>query len=191
MKNLICWAFIAIAAVSMTPGQSQAQLWRFRPYQYPDQSFGYLGPLYQDSVWYSPEYWRYHSLFEPRPAAAFYSGTTSLGRAGAPSSTAVLSSRSRIDSDRIGLHVLVPNPDASVWIGDHLMRQTGPQRDYLSQPLREGEPYYYTVRAVWNEDGQEVERERRVRAIPGRWFTVDFGKGDYRTRTLRATTSAR
>ena len=38
---------------------------------------------------------------------------------------------------------------------------------------------------------ERVERERRVRAIPGRWFTVDFGKGDYRTRTLRATTSAR
>src|SRR5262245_42515002 len=84
MKNLISSAIVAIAAIPSIPGTTHAQLWRFRPYQYPDQSFGYLGPIYQDSVWYSPEYWRYHSLFEPRPAAVFYSGNASLERAGAP-----------------------------------------------------------------------------------------------------------
>jgi len=74
--------------------------------------------------------------------------------------------------------VLVPRPDAMVWFNGAATTQQGVERSFATPPLdASSSSYSYTIRARWTENGQTVERERRVNVQPGQSTIVDF-RGD-------------
>jgi uncharacterized protein (TIGR03000 family) len=73
--------------------------------------------------------------------------------------------------------VLVPQPDATLWFNGAATTQRGMERSFATPPLDSNSSYSYTVRARWMENGQTVERERRVNVQPGQSVAVDF-RGD-------------
>lgn len=70
--------------------------------------------------------------------------------------------------------VLLPRPDAQVWFDGAATSQQGTQRSFHSPALDPSGTYTYTIRARWMENGQPIERERRVNVQPGQTFTIDF-----------------
>jgi uncharacterized protein (TIGR03000 family) len=73
--------------------------------------------------------------------------------------------------------VLLPRPDATVWFDGAPTSQQGMQRTFHSPQLQSGGTYSYTIRARWTENGQTVERERRVNVQPNQSVTVSFRDG--------------
>jgi uncharacterized protein (TIGR03000 family) len=69
--------------------------------------------------------------------------------------------------------VLVPRTDAKVWVDGAPTNQQGMERSFNSPPLEPGN-YVYTIRARWVENGQPVERDRRVNVQPGQSVRVNF-----------------
>ena len=185
MKWLMKTMLATVLAVLLFAQNSEAQLWRFRPYHFPDQTSGYLGATYVDSHWYSPEYWRYHALFEPEPAKQFYSGASYFPPEVADRSLRSISSTANLSNDRVLLRVVVPEADSEVWINEHLSQQTGTERNFISPLVNRGERRLYTVRASWTENGQDMTSQKKVWAVPGRWYTVDLTQPSVPSRTLR------
>jgi len=70
--------------------------------------------------------------------------------------------------------VLLPRADAKVWFDGAATNQQGMERTFNSPPLDPGGPYSYSIRARWTENGQSVERERRINVQPGQVVTVNF-----------------
>lgn len=83
------------------------------------------------------------------------------------------------DDTSVRISAKVP-AHAEVWIGDQKMTQTGSQRQFVSPPIpKEDSHFYYDVRVRWQEDGQEVERTRRIYFQSGDRVTIRFrGKDD-------------
>jgi uncharacterized protein (TIGR03000 family) len=79
------------------------------------------------------------------------------------------------------IEVIVPDPDARVWVQDRETTSRGYERTYNSPPLEPGYEYTYTVRAVWRENGETMTAERRVPVDPGSRVTVDFTRGPAET----------
>jgi uncharacterized protein (TIGR03000 family) len=71
------------------------------------------------------------------------------------------------------IDVRVP-PDARVTFDGDATAQAGPNRLFSSPPLDRGRAYHYTVKARWTQNGQPVERTRRVEVRAGQRSTVDF-----------------
>ena len=69
--------------------------------------------------------------------------------------------------------VRVP-PEAELWFEGQKTSQTGPFREFASPSLTPGEEFVYEVRARWNENGQQVERTRKVRVHAGDRMLVNF-----------------
>jgi len=72
------------------------------------------------------------------------------------------------------VRVLVPNANAEVWFDGNATKQTGTERIFVSPSLAPDNRYIYTVKARWNDNGQTIDRERRVEFQPGQPVTVDF-----------------
>jgi|GEM_PF-5309175 len=69
--------------------------------------------------------------------------------------------------------VMVP-ADAEVWFDGAKTTQAGPDREFISPPLRPGHSYSYDVRARWKDGGREVDRTRRVTFYAGDHLELDF-----------------
>jgi uncharacterized protein (TIGR03000 family) len=80
---------------------------------------------------------------------------------------------SGLDGRSALIDIRVP-PDARVTFDGDATAQTGPDRLFSSPPLDRGRAYHYTVTARWTQDGQPVERTRRVEVRAGQRSTVDF-----------------
>lgn len=76
------------------------------------------------------------------------------------------------DSDVL-FSVLVP-ANATVWFNGDKTTQTGQARDFHSADLTPGQNYTYTIRAQWMENGQMVDRTKKVRVTGGERRTVNF-----------------
>lgn len=70
--------------------------------------------------------------------------------------------------------VLVPAVDAQVWFENRATSQQGTERLFHSPPLEVNQTFTYTIRARWMENGQAVDRERRVNVQAGQSVTVNF-----------------
>jgi uncharacterized protein (TIGR03000 family) len=70
----------------------------------------------------------------------------------------------------------VPVPGAQVWIGDDdaSTTSTGRSRTFETAVLKEGKVYTYVIRAVWDEDGRRVTREKKVEFKAGERVNVEF-----------------
>jgi len=71
------------------------------------------------------------------------------------------------------LEVIVPDPQAHVWINGSPTTTTGADRTYVTTPPA-GSTIPYTVRATWNQNGKEVAAERQIQVIPGRTNRIEF-----------------
>jgi uncharacterized protein (TIGR03000 family) len=77
------------------------------------------------------------------------------------------------------LRVLLPEEDAELKIGDHLTKQTGNSRLFVSPPLEPGQAYTYTLTATWEPNNYTtVIRTRKVSVQAGREVAVDLRKAD-------------
>jgi len=72
------------------------------------------------------------------------------------------------------LRVLLPDPQARVWLNGSPTQQTGTDRLFQTPPLDASTTNSYTVRAAWNQGGREMSQERIISVTPGRMATVDF-----------------
>jgi len=72
--------------------------------------------------------------------------------------------------------VKVPVADAEVWFGGVKTKQTGLEREFITPTLPAGKNFKYEVRALWAENGKEVERTETVSFLPGQNLSVDFTK---------------
>jgi uncharacterized protein (TIGR03000 family) len=70
--------------------------------------------------------------------------------------------------------VIVPNPDAEVWLDGHKTVSTGTKRFYDSPPLEPGKTYSYDVTAAWGQDGKVITKEKKVAVAAGKVAVVDF-----------------
>jgi len=80
---------------------------------------------------------------------------------------------------RVMARIIVPAPDAQVWVEGQEMSSTGTMRPFYSPPLEDGS-YTYTFRAQWSQDGKAVDQTRQVRVHPGDRITVDFSSAPER-----------
>jgi uncharacterized protein (TIGR03000 family) len=72
------------------------------------------------------------------------------------------------------LTVRVP-AEAEVWLQGMRTGQSGPERVFVSPPLRPGPEYAYEIRARWRQaDGRDADWTRRVRVRAGEQLKIDF-----------------
>jgi uncharacterized protein (TIGR03000 family) len=81
-----------------------------------------------------------------------------------------------IPASQARITVMVPDPNAQVWINGKLMQATGTQRDFDSPPLEPGIRYSYEIRARWGDGKQAMDQTLTVPIQPGRRAVVDFAR---------------
>ena len=74
----------------------------------------------------------------------------------------------------VSVTVLVPAADAQVWFDNRATTQQGMERVFESPPLEPNQNFTYTIKARWTENGQAVNRERRVNVQAGQSVTVNL-----------------
>lgn len=72
------------------------------------------------------------------------------------------------------VEVRVPLENVIVFINDQLTKQNGNVRYFSSPPLRPGETYQYTIRAIWTIDGQRNDKTLTLQGKPGERILADF-----------------
>lgn len=75
------------------------------------------------------------------------------------------------------IEVRVPR-DARVWFDGVESTLAGTQRDFATAPLPQGLFTTYEIRAIWNEDGREIDQIRRLNVSAGGRYVVDFTKAE-------------
>jgi uncharacterized protein (TIGR03000 family) len=83
------------------------------------------------------------------------------------------------------IDVLVPDPDTQVWFDGNQTTSRGPTRYFDSPALQPGGNYTYTLRAVWNQNGQPVSAETSVRVTAGSQAVVDFNQSPPKVTMVR------
>lgn len=74
----------------------------------------------------------------------------------------------------VWVQVLLPDPDAQVWVDGAETSSRGMTRVFESPELKPGKTYTYTVRASWTRAGQSVTEERKVGVVAGKISVADF-----------------
>jgi uncharacterized protein (TIGR03000 family) len=83
---------------------------------------------------------------------------------------------SGMDSDKAYVRVILPNPEANLWIGDTATQQRGFERIFVSPPIEANRDYRYHLRATWREGDRDVTRERDITVRAGRETVVDLAR---------------
>jgi len=135
---------------SFSPGYST---WN----RYPSNS-GYTWNSYPSTTYSQPGYAYGGQYARPANQTAFYSGAQP--NVNVPAGAALIT-----------VHV---QPDAQLWFEDHQTQQQGPFRQFVTPQLDQNQNYSYTVRARWNQNGQPVDRTKKVTVHAGERMNVDF-----------------
>jgi uncharacterized protein (TIGR03000 family) len=128
--------------------------------RYPNTTYGY-----------QPNYASGGQYVMPSNQTAFYSGDANRSL---PEGAALVT-------------VHVP-PDAQLWFEDHQTQQQGPFRQFVTPPLEKNQNYSYNVRARWTENGQPVDRTRKVSVHAGEQMNVDLLRDAATQRGYEGTT---
>ncbi len=75
------------------------------------------------------------------------------------------------------LEVIVPNPQARVWVNGHATTSLGTNRLYVTTPTP-GSTQPYRVRASWKDNGQDVSVEWPVQVTTGRTNWINFNTAE-------------
>jgi uncharacterized protein (TIGR03000 family) len=78
----------------------------------------------------------------------------------------------------IRLTVQVPEPNAMLYVDNHLTRQRGKERFFESPPVSTAKKHSYTLKVTWMEAGEEKTRTRKVRVEAGKENYIDLTKDD-------------
>jgi len=70
------------------------------------------------------------------------------------------------------INVRVP-PDAKITFSDQETKQQGPFRQFVTPALDRGQNYYYMLRVQWNENGQSMDRSRKILVHAGDRINLD------------------
>jgi uncharacterized protein (TIGR03000 family) len=87
----------------------------------------------------------------------------------------------RNTDNKARLHVRLP-ANAELWLNGQRMKGTGPERDFITPPLKEGTTYAYQVKARWTQDGQPSEDTIEVKVRANKAATVRLGTPTLATR---------
>jgi len=71
------------------------------------------------------------------------------------------------------VRVRVPDPNAKVFFDGTPTRQTGAEREFVTE-MQPGSTGTYQIKARWTDDGQPREETRNVQVRPGQTQVVDF-----------------
>jgi uncharacterized protein (TIGR03000 family) len=82
--------------------------------------------------------------------------------------------RSATANNALLVEIRVPLDNVIVFINDQLTKQNGNVRYFSSPPLKPGETYQYTIRAVWTIDGQRNDKTLTLQGKPGERMVADF-----------------
>jgi uncharacterized protein (TIGR03000 family) len=135
----------------------------YYPYSYPS-AYSYYPYSYGRTL-YSP------TVYSPTMYGNTYvSGTGSTG--GYSATQAFYPPNAQGNMPAI-IDVRVP-ADAQIWFDGESTSQTGTERLFRSPPLQPGQDYSYEVKARWTENGQDVDRTRKVRIHAGERVSVNF-----------------
>ena len=133
----------------------------------PGYSYGFGGPIYSgmNSLYGGPvysgmNYWGSNYAVNPGVAQQYQSFY--------PPETG---SQSAANEARV--RVLVPDPSAKVLIDGNSTRQSGREREFVTE-MQPGSTGTYHIQARWTENGQPREETRDVQVQPGRTQFVDF-----------------
>jgi len=76
----------------------------------------------------------------------------------------------------VHLRVHVMDPNARITVQDQTMPTMGNSRIFVSPPLEQGSTYVYTVKATWNENGQQRSETQKIDVQPGSNYELFFPK---------------
>jgi uncharacterized protein (TIGR03000 family) len=127
----------------------------YAPYAYPAPSYYYADPYYAPRI---------SSAQSTAPATSYYY---------APSGTA---SSVPAASNAASIHVVLPDPQATVLFDGRATTSTGADRYYHSPELAPGGSYKYQLRVTWTQDGRQVTQDRTVAVTPGQTTDVVFAR---------------
>ncbi len=99
-----------------------------------------------------------------------YGGTTQAYQSFYPPGTA-----SDGSPNAVHLLVVVPQANARVFFDGSPTRQTGPEREFVTE-MAAGTSGTYQIEARWTANGQPRVETRSVRVRPGLWQVVDFNQ---------------
>lgn len=141
--------------------------------------YGYGYPLYSDYFYASPLYPSplYPSVVVPSVFPDPYLSQSSPypGQAPiAPQAGPLPPPPAMPTAGTVRMEVILPDPQARVWVDGQPTVSTGTDRVYVTSPLDLGYTYSYTLRATWNQGGREVTTERQVDVEPGQATRIDF-----------------
>ena len=100
------------------------------------------------------------NLQSAQPYTSFYGGDNGYDERNVPSKAALISVRIA--------------PDAKVVFSGHETQQRGNFREFVTPALTDNQTYSYELRTQWNENGQTIDRTRKVLVHPGDRIHIDF-----------------
>jgi uncharacterized protein (TIGR03000 family) len=156
-------------------------------YSYPSYSYySYPSNSYYGSGYY-PSSGYYSSGYYPTNASMPYYSTYLIdnNQPRASGYQSFYPSDSSSNQNVAFVRLAVP-PDAEVWFDGQQNQKTqqgGSDRLYVTPPLEPNKDYYYEVRAKFMENGQPVDRTKRVNVHAGDRADVSFMGGDNSTTT--------
>jgi uncharacterized protein (TIGR03000 family) len=136
------------------------------PRSYNNYGYGYGSYPYGSRYYYEPR------TFQAAPAVTFGSPIPSTTYQSAYPSMQGDQNR---DPNVATVRLRLPS-DARLWLGEQEMsaQQQGNERVFVTPSLTPGTDYFYRVKAQWTENGQTVERSRRVAVRAGESISVDL-----------------
>jgi len=127
---------------------------------YPSLGYYYGSPYYSSRYYYPSYYSRYSA-----PAVTYSYPTTSY--------QSFYPQNSETDQSFARLRLRVPE-NARVWFDDTETQQRGAERDFVTPTLTPGKTYIYQIKAQWQENGQDVTRQRQVTIRAGDSLNLDL-----------------
>jgi uncharacterized protein (TIGR03000 family) len=155
----------------------------FYGYNYPSYRYTYPSSTYMTSprnyAYSAPSYYyttpslNTTSVYSTAPV---YSAA-SYGMAAAPDANAMATQTFyRPPAGTASITVRLP-ANAQLWMNDQPTTPTGPERQFVTPAgLEAGKPYYFALKAQWEENGQTVTREHTLEFKAGDTATVDFNQ---------------
>jgi uncharacterized protein (TIGR03000 family) len=119
---------------------------------YGGYSSGYSSPYYYSDYYTTPNYSYY-------PSTDFYSSQTPM-----------------VNNNSAMIRVIVPDPNAQIFLDGQRTSSTGNMRVYQTPPLAGAKTFSYQIRCVFMRNGQQVTEDRTVMITPGQTTTVDFSR---------------
>jgi uncharacterized protein (TIGR03000 family) len=83
-----------------------------------------------------------------------------------------------VDAKPARVEVVVSDPNAEVWFGNHQTKAKGLKRAFETPNLQPGKSYSYAVTVSWTENGVAKRETRRVGVQPGSTVVAVFTQGD-------------